>query len=173
MSGPVISTNEEFEQEREGISLWTLHRDLTRLADELAGAARLAEHHAGNDNSTSAASSDETTPLAAPRDYFEALLIQRRERERCLGNELFSEPAWDMMLELMIARIDGREMRISELGAGHHGPGTVTRQYVDALVEAKLIEQYDCTEGSPDCHLALSSEAARRMAELYRARTRR
>ncbi len=171
MSNPVISANEELDQEREGISLWTLHRDLTRLADELAGAARRVEDNAGNDNA--AVSKDESAPLAAPREYFEALLIQRRERERCLGSELFSEPAWDIMLELMIARINGREMRISELGASHHSPGAITGQYVAALVEAKLIERYDCTEGSPDCHLALSSEAARRMAELYRARTRR
>lgn len=171
MSSPIISANEELEQEREGISLWSLHRDLTRLADELAGAARLVEHNPGNDNI--ATSKGEPAPLAAPREYFEALLIQRRERERCFGSELFSEPAWDIMLELMIARIDGREMRISELGVGHHSPGAITGQYVAALVEAKLIERYDCTEGSPDCHLVLSSEAARRMAELYRARTRR
>ncbi len=76
------------------------------------------------------------------------------------------------MLELMIARIHGCEMKVSELGAGTYAPGIVTRQYVDALAEAKLVERYEDAGNEADCLLALSSEAARRMAELYRARTR-
>lgn len=174
MNGPVTSTDQEDTQERESISLWNLHRDLTRLADELAGAARRADTDVSNDNLAPAPSDGSTQAPSptAPRDYFETLLIQRRERERCLGSELFSEPAWDIMLELMIARIDGREMRISELGGGHENHGKISSSYVDALVEAMLIERFDCLEGSADCFLSLSSEAARRMAELYRARTR-
>ncbi|KPL67683.1 hypothetical protein SZ64_05855 [Erythrobacter sp. SG61-1L] len=169
MNGPLTSVDQEETQEREGISLWNLHRDLTRLADELAGAARRAD--TGAEHDAHELSQASTSPTA-PRDYFETLLTQRRERERCLGNELFSEPAWDIMLELMIARIDGREMRISELSASQENSGKFSSSYVDALVEAMLIERYECFEGSKDCFLSLSSEAARRMAELYRARMR-
>ncbi len=71
---------------------------------------------------------------------FEALLRQRRARDRYFGSTLFGEPAWDIMLDLMIARIDGREMKLSELGVGSFRPETATRQYVDALADAKLVE---------------------------------
>ena len=157
------------QQDEHAISLWNLHKSLSRLADELAEAARETEIRAGNDNPDEA---QKPAQAAAPREYFEALLRQRRARDRYFGTTLFGEPAWDIMLELMIARIDGRELKISELGAASYAPGIATRQYVDALGEAKLVETYQDVDHLGDCYLALSSEAARRMAELYRARSR-
>ena len=168
MTASANSAKTEPVQDDQAIALWNLHRNLTRLADELAGAAREAETHVGNDNRTAA----NEAPAVSPRSYFEALLRQRRARDRYFGSSLFGEPAWDIMLELMIARIDGREMKLSELGVGNSAPETATREYIDELAAAKLIERYDDGEETGDCLLALSSEAARRMAELYRARMR-
>jgi len=156
------------EQDDQAISLWNLHKSLKKLADELAQAARETDVRAGNDNPD-----DRPAALAtSPRDYFEALLRQRRARDRYFGSTMFGEPAWDIMLELMIARIDEREMKISELGAASYAPAIATRQYVDALADAKLVECFQDADAEGDCFLALSSEAARRMAELYRARSR-
>jgi len=154
-------------QDEDAISLWNLHRSLTKLADELADVARGADSRSGNDNAV-----EDGKAALAPREYFEALLRQRRARDRYFGSTLFGEPAWDIMLELMIARIDGREMKISELGAASIAPGIAARQYVEALADAKLVERYEDADDEGDCYLALSSEAARRMAELYRARAR-
>ncbi|MBO9498441.1 MAG: hypothetical protein J7496_10450 [Novosphingobium sp.] len=157
------------QQDEQAISLWNLHKSLTRLADELAQAARETDVRAGNDNRSG---NEAPAPAVSPRDYFEALLRQRRARDRYFGSTLFGEPAWDIMLELMIARIDGREMRVSELALASYAPDMATRQYIDALAEAKLIDLYEDTVAQDDCFLTLSSEAARRMAELYRARSR-
>lgn len=166
MTGPRSPADERLEQEPEGISLWNFQRDLLRLAEELSEApaeasGRLHDHRVGEPGHTE-----------APRLYFEALLAQRRERKLAFADDRLSHPAWDIMLRLMIARIDGRDMRVSEVVANHDSGHAIAQEDIDSLLKAMLIEQYDCTSGSADCLLALSSEAARRMAELYRARMR-
>lgn len=163
MIGPRSPADERSEQESEGISLWNFQRDLLRLADELSEAPAEVKHDYRD---------GEPSHPAAPRLYFEALLAQRRKRKLAFANDRLNHPAWDIMLRLMIARIDGRDMRVSEVLANHDSGHTMAREDIDSLLKAMLIERYDCTSGSADCLLALSSEAARRMAELYRARMR-
>ncbi|WEK47083.1 MAG: hypothetical protein P0Y56_02010 [Candidatus Andeanibacterium colombiense] len=172
MNSHIDSSADDAQEEQ--LTLRNLHKGLAQLAEELAravqmSAARDAEDHAKGDNS-----GELPSPIQAisPRDYFEALLRQCRARDRYFGSDLVGEPAWDIMLELMIARVDAREMKIGELGAAAHAPGIDIRRYVDTLAEAKLIELYQDADPRGDFYLALSSEAARRMAELYRARPR-
>ena len=95
-----------------------------------------------------------------------------RSRERHFGTELFGEPAWDIMLQLMLARIDERELKLGELSGNPAWPPAATRHYVAELVAAKLVDRFENAANHDDFYLSLSSEAARRMAELYRARMR-
>lgn len=160
---------DEQSQDSPAIALWNLHKKLTQLAEELAKAADNAKAVHGNDNLE--------TPKPAlhemsPRAYFKALLMIRRTREQYFGSSLFGEPAWDIMLELMLARIDNREMKTSELGIIADALGTDARQLVDTLEKSRLIDRFHNAEDEGDDYLVLSSEAARRMAELYRARLR-
>jgi hypothetical protein len=152
---------------RRPISLWNLQENLTKLAEELAEAARRFDAAADND-------SDPQTALEAmsPRQYFTSLLELRRTRERYFGSELFGEPAWDIMLELMLARVEDREVLASELQSHASTPAIVTRHYLEALVDARLVDTFENAANVDDPCICLSSEAARRMAELYRARTR-
>jgi hypothetical protein len=151
---------------RRDISLWNLQENLTKLAEELAEAARRFD--AASNDSDSEASID----AMSPRQYFTSLLELRRTRERYFGSELFGEPAWDIMLELMLARIEDREILSSQLKSHAGSPAIVTRHYLEALVEAKLVDKFENAANVDDPCIVLSSEAARRMAELYRARTR-
>ena len=149
------------------ITLWNLQDHLSRLASDLAEAAQMFDK-ASSDAGKEPAAIEAMTPRA----FFTSLLELRRMRERHFGTELFGEPAWDVMLQLMIARIDDKELRLSELAGNPASPAVVTRHYVEELIEAKLVDRFDNAEDERDFYLTLSSEAARRMAELYRARTR-
>jgi len=160
------SVAEESPLPRRDISLWKLQENLAKLAEELAEAAR--KFDAAGEGGTAQPSIEAMTP----REYFASLLDLRRLREHYFGNELFGEPAWDIMLELMLSRIDAREVLANELKSHSTAPNVVTRHYLEALVEAKLVEMFDNAANSEDPYVSLSSEAARRMAELYRARTR-
>lgn len=167
MSAILTSVAEDDTRPRSDISLWNLQENLARLADELAEAARKYDAAASID--TVATPSLEAM---SPREYFVSLLDLRRMRERYFGSELFGEPAWDIMLDLMIARIDGREIRGSNIKPHGDAPDIVTKHYIQALAEAQLIDIFVNPDDVDDPSLSLSSEAARRMAELYRFRTR-
>jgi len=169
MTSIIDGQDQEQPQERHTIALWNLHRNLARLADELALVAK--EAGSGDDNATPLPVSNVTEALS-PRAYFEALLRLRRTREQYFGSTLFGEPAWDIMIELMIARIDGHEKKTSELGAFLGSSDSDRRAFIDALIESRLVERFHNGNDEADDYVALSSEAARRMAELYRARTR-
>jgi hypothetical protein len=149
------------------VTLWNLQENLARLADELADAARKYDEASSGEVTGGPVLEDMT-----PHEYFSSLLELRRTRERYFGSELFGEPAWDVMLELMLARIDARDVKASELRAFEGTPGAAARHYLEALLEARLVESFDNAENLTDSFLSLSSEAARRMAELYRARMR-
>lgn len=166
ITGPRSPADERIEQEPEVISLWNFQRDLLRLANELSEAPEEIGSQQGD------SSANQPDPGATPHLYFEALLAQHRRRKLSFADDRLSHPVWDIMLSLMIARLDGRDMRVSEVVANHDRGRAKAREDIDSLVKAMLIERYDCTSGSADSLLALSSEAARRMAELYRARMR-
>ena len=138
-----------------------------RLADDLAETARKFDEASAGQTSVEHVLQDMT-----PHEYFASLLELRRTRERYFGAELFGEPAWDIMLELMIARIDDREIRSSQLQSLKDLNESDANRCLEALLEARLVEGFDNADDLNDSSLVLSSEAARRMAELYRARMR-
>ena len=154
-------------REDHAISLWNLHENLSRLADDLAEAAQMFDQ-AAPDKSREKPALD----TMGPRAFFASLLDLRRNREKHFGIELFGEPAWDIMLQLMIARIDDKELRLSELIGNPASPPAATRHYVEELIQARLVDRFENAADERDFYLSLSSEAARRMAELYRARMR-
>lgn len=149
------------------LSLWNLQEALGRLADELAAAARRFDAMAGDTVSTVS-----TIEQMETRRYFESLIAMHRTRERYLGSEFFGEQAWDLLLELMIARIAGSDRRASELSIHETAGNAATKEIIDSLSASKLVDCFDNAEDQNDPYLTLSSEVARRMAELYRARMR-
>lgn len=48
-------------------------------------------------------------------DHVLSILSGRRGREAAIGRELFSDPAWDILLELYAARLGQRRMFLREL----------------------------------------------------------
>jgi DNA-binding MarR family transcriptional regulator len=109
-------------------------------------------------DATSAASD---TPAVARRLYRE-----RRARDLLLGTALFGEPAWDMLLELYIAKAEGRRVTTMSACMASGVPPTTALRWLMKLDEAGLVRR---SHDSCDARLAmvdLTDEAASRMAEL-------
>lgn len=71
-------------------------------------------------------------------DHIQSLLLARRARAALLGAELFSDPAWDVLLELYAARLGGRETSISELASASGTPHSTVARWVATLSERGL-----------------------------------
>lgn len=66
--------------------------------------------------------------------FVRLMLRQRRTRERKLGDALFSDPVWDMMLDLYAASCEGQEVCLSSLClASSVAPSTAMRKINDLI----------------------------------------
>ena len=63
----------------------------------------------------------------------------RRNRDASFAAELFSEPAWDILLHLFIADAEGRSVSVSSACDGAATPQTTALRKLRQLEEARLI----------------------------------
>lgn len=66
-----------------------------------------------------------------------AIVRIRRERAEYFGKNLFSDPAWDILLELLAARLGGRRAALPDLE--NIAPASTVHRWVVALEERGLV----------------------------------
>ena len=79
------------------------------------------------------------SPTGVSEDHVLSILAARRGREAALGRELFSDPAWDILLELYAARVGGRRMSLSDLARAIDIPQSTVARWITALAERGLV----------------------------------
>jgi DNA-binding IscR family transcriptional regulator len=87
----------------------------------------------------------------------------RRERESILGAHLFSDPAWDALLELYVARLEYRRVSLEELAVKIRTVPSVTARWIRALAENNLVVLEESDNG---CWVSLSALGAIKLASL-------
>lgn len=129
--------------------LLALTSELGRLAGEIAQAAR---PFAG----------DGRRPDA---QAVRALIRARRDRAASFGADLFSDPAWEMMLDLLAARLEGRPVPTSNLCIAAGVPTTTALRWIRQLTERGLfVRSADPSDGR-GVLIALSDETAERLLD--------
>lgn len=119
--------------------------------------------------------SDETTSGSTgggnpppDKSFFAHIIDMRRSRDRIFGGDLFGEPAWDMLLNLMVARFDEQGMPVHELAAAIGHPESTTIRYIDAMVADDLLERDNQPINPRDGVVRLTNDAAKAMLEFFR-----
>jgi DNA-binding transcriptional ArsR family regulator len=104
-------------------------------------------------------------PASITEDHVRSVLIVRRGREAIFGQNLFSDPAWDVMLELYAARFAGGGRTASELARAIGGSRSVITRWIAALADAGLVEtRGNGIEAEPT--VVFTDDAAAKMARL-------
>lgn len=70
-------------------------------------------------------------------DQVASILQIRRKRSEVFGQGLFSDPAWDILLELFEAELAGRKTSLSDLAS--IAPQSTLARWVAALEERQLV----------------------------------
>ena len=135
--------------------LGALGGQATRVADALA---RLERGTVGD-----------APPIDALR--LRAMIRARRVRDDYFRADIFGEPAWDMLLDLAAAGVEGRNVAVSSLCIAAAVPTTTALRWIRALCEAGLFERHDDPNDARRAFISLSDEATRAMAA-YLAATR-
>ena len=89
----------------------------------------------------------------------------RRERNRLFGSDLFADPAWDIMLDLMAARIERLRVSVSSLCIAAAVPPTTALRYIKTMTDMGLLVRVpDPTDGRR-IFIDLSDRAAKKVLE--------
>lgn len=131
--------------EAEGASdVLALKQRLAQLTQQLADeVARLPAQHLLAEGQ--AAAQDGSSPASPTPDELRGQLRReikaRRLRERLFPEGLFADPAWDILLDLTLARLEGRQTPVSSLCIAAAVPTTTALRWIKTLLDRELIER--------------------------------
>ena len=104
--------------------------------------------------------------IAAQRDFAELALQMRRKRSRELASDALAGPAWDILLDLFVKRVDGEPTSTSHLCAGASAPPSTALRYVALLERARLIKRDHRRGDARDGTIELTEEGFDKMRRL-------
>ena len=142
---------------------------LQPLADELAAiAARLRD--------VAAAPGADAIGLPLPRNERRYLALARqayalrRKRAAIFGNpELFGEPAWDILLDLYIAHVDGKPVSVSSACIGSAAPPTTGLRWLGVLADEGLVVRENDPEDNRRVLVRLTRKGVTAMERFFDA----
>lgn len=96
----------------------------------------------------------------------------RRLRDRFFDAALFADPAWDMLLDLFAARLEGEQVAVSSLCIAAAVPPTTALRWIKAMTDNGMFERHaDPTDGRR-VFIRLADPASDAMARYFGAATR-
>jgi len=101
-----------------------------------------------------------------------AILRARRLREQYFGAELFADPAWDMLLDLLAARLDQQRVAVSSLCIAAAVPATTALRWIKTLTEQGMFVRAADPQDGRRVYIELSEAAANALIAYLRAAQR-
>jgi DNA-binding MarR family transcriptional regulator len=109
----------------------------------------------------------EAPPLSA--QAIRQMIRARRTRDQYFAAELFADPAWDILLDLMAARLEGRDVGVSSLCIAAAVPPTTALRWISAMTEQGLLVRVADADDRRRVFIRLSADAAERMEACLQA----
>ena len=112
--------------------------------------------------SSSAAASRHETALRVAHN----LVAVRRSRERCFGEDMFSDPAWEVLIDLFIAQAEGKDVTIGDACIAAAVPLTSALRCCNMLQEREFVRREADARDKRRVLLRLTDASFARMIEL-------
>ncbi len=151
--------------ERDDARLRRLSEQAARIATALADLSHSdAAPAAPNGNSLGEAPfafhSEPVRTYRPSAEDIRAIIRMRRMRDRFFDAELFADPAWDMLLDLMAARIEGRQVAVSSLCIAAAVPPTTALRWIRTMTDHGLFVRRSDPRDGRRIFIDLADEAA-------------
>jgi len=101
-----------------------------------------------------------------------AIIRARRLRDHFFKSDLFADPAWDMMLDLMAARIEGQKVAVSSLSIAAAVPPTTALRWIKALCDQGIFVRLADPEDGRRVFIELADPTAAALDAYLRAAQR-
>ncbi|WIW88449.1 MarR family transcriptional regulator [Sphingobium sp. V4] len=119
----------------------------------------------------SAAPRPTDAPAIAPQQVRD-LLRARRIRADFLPGDLFADPAWDMLLDLLAARLEQERVSVSSLCIAAAVPPTTALRWIRTLTDKGLVERQADPQDGRRVFIALAQETAEALMRWFGASRR-
>jgi DNA-binding MarR family transcriptional regulator len=131
---------------------------LSALSEDEAAAAAMAglESHDGD-------------PQRLEAGQIRAMIRARRMRDHFFKRDLFADPAWDMLLDLMAARLEKQQVAVSSLCIAAAVPPTTALRWIKALCDQGLFVRVADPEDGRRVFIDLSEQAAAALESYLKA----
>lgn len=97
------------------------------------------------------------------------LIKLRRDRERFFPADIFADPAWDMLLDLVAARLEGKRVPVSSLCIAAAVPTTTALRWIRSLTEAGIFVRHLDPADARRSHVEIAPTAADAMLAYLQA----
>lgn len=115
--------------------LMTVQTDMARIAADLKSVQDRLDTILGHPNLEHSA---KTPTLIYAKKYYRS----RRSREEIFGrNDLFADPAWDILIDLFISFKEGKEVSVSSLWIAAAVPASTGLRWIKLLESEGMIER--------------------------------
>ncbi len=134
--------------------------EVARIADSLARLTRGAgtDRTAGLRNDATPFRTDTATAeITAPE--LRRVIRARRLRSEFFQGDLFADPAWDMLLDLLAAELEDRKVPVSSLCIAAAVPPTTALRWIGTLNEAGLFQREADPKDRRRAYIGLSAKA--------------
>ena len=95
------------------------------------------------------------------------LYRERQRRREIFGDDLFGEPAWDLLLDLYIAEKTGTRSSVTAACLGANVPGTTALRYLQQLEERGLVVREADRKDARRAFVRLSEAGYARMTDYF------
>lgn len=127
--------------------------DLPPAYDKDAGALRLVRAAA--------------PPLPDPR-LVRKIIRNRQLRARFFDGELFADPVWDILLDLLAARAEHQRVSVTSVCIASGVPPTTALRWIGTMADAGLIERVSDDADRRRSFIVLTDKAASGLARYFR-----
>lgn len=132
--------------ERDAERLRRLNEEVARIAEALAKLARDGDVGDGvrdrtDDFAAPDAGDGPVPPVSAAT--VRGAIRARRLRDQFFASDLFADPAWDMLLDLFAARLEGGHVSVSSLCIASAVPPTTALRWITTLTDAGLVARQE------------------------------
>lgn len=121
-----------------------------------------------DDISPPATASTRAKPGNLDQSDLRALLHARRRRAHFFPDDLFADPAWDILLELYAAELAQRRIATSSLCIAAGVPATTALRWIGVLEDKGLISRHDDPLDGRRVYAQLTEEALQAIEAYFR-----
>jgi Winged helix DNA-binding domain len=159
----------EVEKARATVRLQQLSEEVGRIANVLAA---LSEHEAAALAMAAVGGDSNREDEALDPAFIRSIIRVRRLRDHFFKSDLFADPAWDMLLDLMAARVERQRVAVSSLCIAAAVPPTTALRWIKSLCDQGLFVRVADPEDGRRVFIELSNETAARMEAYLRSAQR-